>query len=99
MKDTPPKKAPNGQTEGERHKEGDAPRGGGGGPPTEKGHPARMPPQDRGGCPPQEAKNWKIDPATALINSLYISYENGPFLATCGGGPRAEARSCEGYPP
>ena len=33
-----------------------------------------------------KTKNWKIDPATALTNSLYISYENGPFLATCGGG-------------
>ena len=77
MKDTPPPKAPNGQIEGESHKEGNAPRGcppgWGGGPPTEKGYPARMPPQDRGGCPPQEAKNWEIDPATALINSLYIS--------------------------
>ena len=27
-------------------------------------------------------------------------WENGPFLATCGGGgPRSEARSCEGCPP
>ena len=63
MKDTPPKKAPNGQTEGERHKEGDAsqgfpPKDGGGGPPTRRGCDPRIPCKDAptgwGGCPPHE---------------------------------------------
>ena len=36
-------------------------------------------------------KNWKIDLATALINSLYISLKNRPFLATCAGGPTGKA--------
>ena len=70
MKDTPPKRA---KLRAKDTKKGMPPEEGGGGPPTEKGYPARMPPQDKGGMPPQEAKNWKIDLATALINSLYIS--------------------------
>ena len=37
----------------------------------------------------QKAKNCKMGPALALIHSFCISQENGPFLATCGGGARS----------
>ena len=38
----------------------------------------------------QKAKNWKIDPATALINSLYISKKTDRFLQLAGGGGHGE---------
>ena len=44
-------------------------------------------------------KNWKIDSATALINSLYGPMGKRTVFGNLGGGPRSEARSCEGYPP
>ena len=44
-------------------------------------------------------KNWKIDPATALINSLYGTLGQRTVFGNLWGGPRSEARSCEGYPP
>ena len=46
-------------------------------------------------------KNWKIDPAAALINSLYGTLGKRTVFGNLwgGGGPRSEARSCEGYPP
>ena len=46
-------------------------------------------------------KNWKIDPATALINSLYGTLGKRTVFGNMWGGgtPRSEARSCEGYPP
>ena len=34
----------------------------------------------------EKAKHCKMEAVLALINPLYISSRNGPFLATCGGG-------------
>ena len=34
----------------------------------------------------EKAKHCKMEAVLALINSLYVSLRNGPFLATCGGG-------------
>ena len=47
----------------------------------------------------QKAKILKIDPATALINSLYGTLGQRTVFGNLWEGPRSEARSCEGYPP
>ena len=45
-------------------------------------------------------KNWKIDPATALINSLYGTMGKRTVFGNLWGGAHGRRlESCEGYPP
>ena len=47
----------------------------------------------------RKPKNWKIDSATALINSLYGTLGQRTVFGNLWRTPRSEARSCDGYPP